>query len=139
MTPEELGKAIGTKMAEGYEFIYNLLSKPVTFDESFAAMIEKERMDFFEPLIPLLKQMEQLEDESYEECGLHATLSFTEIPNIEEKEEKLYAVAEEWDEDMDADLMMNLASFMWIIMLLDIKEMQLEDAEGPDLLGFIGY
>lgn len=139
MKSTELGVAVGSKMMEGYDFIYNLLSKPVTFDDAFAEMIEQERKKFFAEFIPLLKQLEQLDDEAYEECLRVGMMKFAELPDLEDKEAKIYEVAEGFDDDMDPQLMMNLASFMWIVMFLEIKELVAGEVEGPDLLGFIGY
>lgn len=139
MKPAELGVAIGTKMMEGYDFIYNLLSKPITFNDAFAEKIEQERIKFFAAFIPLLKQSEQLDGEDYEECVRESMMKFAELPDLENKEAKMYEVAENFEEDMDPEVMMNLAAFMWIITFADIKEAVSGESDGPDLLGFIGY
>ncbi len=139
MTPEELGIALGEKMQDGYDFIYNITSKPISFDDAFAKLLEDKHNSFFSSFNSLLKQAVQLEDEAYEEYLSSAILTFTDLEDITDKESKLNEFAEQLDENIDENILNKIMSFIWLPIAYNIKELKNSEEEGPVVLGAIGY
>lgn len=138
MNTETLGTEMGKICAESLDFVYNELKSNPQIDDKIKQRFSEKRKDIFTRYIPLLNQLNQLDEEAAGECRMHAGIGV--IENLEVDMEEMGAVLDEvfngfMENEQDENFLMDVQALYLAMEFLSMDELK---EQAPELLEHVG-